>query len=110
LYSISVCHTFAAVNLKRKKIRKKHLLLIVQYRNTDLQAHPMKLFVFRTNLKNESQKEIIEEALSQLKGIYRWSIDMNDRNKALRIQCHGLKDKEIQSLICNAGIDCKKMY
>ena len=70
----------------------------------------MKIFVFKTNLKNDYQKEMIAPVIKQIKGVTRWTVDFEDKNKVLRIEGHGLNSKHIQSEITNAGFECEKMY
>lgn len=70
----------------------------------------MKIFVFKTNLKNEYQKEMITPAIKQIQGIKKWNVDFDDKNKALRIEGHGLNAKYIESVVRSAGFECEQMY
>jgi copper chaperone CopZ len=70
----------------------------------------MKIFVFKTNLKNEYQKEMITPAIKQIHGITKWNVDFDDKNRALRIEGHGLNSKHIESVVRTAGFECEQMY
>lgn len=70
----------------------------------------MKIVVYKTNLKNEYQKEMITPVIEQIKGITRWSIDFEDKDKVLRIEGHGLKSKQIEADIIKAGFECEILH
>ena len=70
----------------------------------------MKAIVFKTNLQNDYQKQMLAPVISRMKGVARWSVDFMDKNKTLRIEGHGLKPQKIQEDITNAGFECKMMY
>ena len=70
----------------------------------------MKIFVFKTNIKNDYQKEMVAPIINQIKGINRWSVNLEDKNRALRIEGHGLKSQQIEEMISKAGFECETMY
>lgn len=70
----------------------------------------MKIFVFKTNIKNDFQKEMVAPVINQIKGINRWSFDLEDKNKVLKIEGHGLKSEQIEAMISKAGFECETMY
>ena len=69
----------------------------------------MKIFIFKTNIETEEQKEMLGPILNQFKGINRWQVDLNDKNKEMRIEGHGLQPEKIKSMLSTVGIKCKIM-
>ncbi|OFY84677.1 MAG: hypothetical protein A3F72_16040 [Bacteroidetes bacterium RIFCSPLOWO2_12_FULL_35_15] len=70
----------------------------------------MKIFLFKTDVKNDYQKKMVAPVINQIKGINRWSFDLEDKNKVLRVEGHGLKPQQIEEMISNAGFKCETMY
>lgn len=70
----------------------------------------MKIIVFKTNLRNEYQKEMIAPVILQIKGVTRWSIDFDNKDKVLRIEGHGLMAAQIAAGIIEAGFECETLY
>ena len=66
--------------------------------------------LFKTNFRNEYQKQMITPVICQIEGVKHWSIDFEDKDKILRIEGLGLNSKSIEQEIINAGFDCKILY
>ena len=70
----------------------------------------MKIFVFKTNIKSEEQKEMLKPILNQIKGINRWQVNLEDKDKELRIEGHGIKPETIRALTSTIGIKCRIIW
>ncbi|WKZ74563.1 MAG: hypothetical protein QY303_10455 [Vicingaceae bacterium] len=70
----------------------------------------MKVIVYKTNIKNEYQKEMIAPVIGKIKGITEWSIDFEDKDKVLRIEGYSLNPKHIEAVIIKAGFECEILY
>ena len=66
----------------------------------------MKIFMFRTNCK-VSDKKIIGEILNQYKGIKKWDINLENKNKVLRVEGWGVTAQKIITSIKASGFKCK---
>ena len=70
----------------------------------------MKVLVLKTNIKSELKKKKIEHHFNNHKSIYKWSIDLEDIDKVLRIEaCHKLPQKEVLNLISAAGFSGEEL-
>ena len=67
----------------------------------------MKIFLFKTNITKESDKKIIGQALQQYRGVKKWSIDFETKNKLLRIDGYGVSPEKIIDAILKVGFQCK---
>lgn len=70
----------------------------------------MKIFVFKTNISNEEQKQMVKPLLNQIKGITRWSVNLDDKDNSMRVEGHGIKPEKIKDIISIAGFECEIMY
>ena len=67
----------------------------------------VKIFLFKTNIQKESDKKLIRQALLQYKGIKKWGIDFESKNKVMRIEGYGVTTEKIIEVITKAGFHCK---
>lgn len=70
----------------------------------------MKTFAFKTNVRNDYQVLMVSPVINQIRGIQKWSIDFNDKNKVLKVEGYGLNSSKITEQIIEAGFDCEKLY
>ena len=68
----------------------------------------MKIFMFKTNIK-ASDKKMIGKILSQYKGIKKWKIDFENRNKVLQVEGWGITAQKIIASIKATGCACEEL-
>jgi hypothetical protein len=69
----------------------------------------MDILVFKTNLRF---KKNINQALSHLDnipGILRWNVDLQDRDKILRIESKNLAPQLVEKTLTDIGFYCKEL-
>lgn len=66
-------------------------------------------FVFRTTLQNREEVERISGILNSLPGIVDWSVDLEDWEKVLRIECTGISSDKIIKVLREEGIYIEEM-
>jgi len=69
----------------------------------------MDILVFKTNLR---YKKNISEAVSHLEnlpGLVRWNVDLQDRDKVLRIESRDLAPQLVEQVLTNIGYYCKEL-
>lgn len=70
----------------------------------------IKVLVLKTNIKSELMKKKVEPHFNNHKSIYKWSIDLEDIDKVLRIEaCHKLPQIEVLNLISSAGFSGEEL-
>lgn len=69
----------------------------------------MEVLVFRTNVHRQEQIKKVGTLLSPVISIKDWNLDLNDRDKILRIVTTGLPAAFIESLLESSGLYCQEL-
>ena len=70
----------------------------------------MELFILRTDVKNRAGLKFISPLLNQHPGVNRWTIDLEDIDRVLRIEAsETAREIEIIALLNLSGIMCAKL-
>lgn len=73
-------------------------------------CNKMEVLVFRTSLENLKQVQMISSILKNHPLILRWSVDLEDWERVLRIEVtDGDSENEIAESIRALGIDCEDL-
>ncbi|MEP5613473.1 MAG: hypothetical protein ABJP45_14570 [Cyclobacteriaceae bacterium] len=70
----------------------------------------MKIFVFKTDIKSHLEISILASALRGLRGIVRWSVDMHDVDRVLKIvTLDDARESELVSFVKSQGVSCESL-
>lgn len=69
----------------------------------------MEILVFKTNIRNKRQVNIIKPFLKNIEDIREWNVDLQDIDKILRIESIKTSAKDIESIITKAGFECQEL-
>ena len=70
----------------------------------------MKLFILSTNIRNRMAAQIVGKELNQHPSIHYWTIDLEDKDKVLKIRSQEqLQLNEIQDLVNSNGYYCAEL-
>ena len=69
----------------------------------------MQVQVFRTNIRFKKQLKLVSPHLNSIKGIHRWNIDFQDRDRILRIETELLPPLAISRTLREAGFVCDEL-
>lgn len=70
----------------------------------------MKLFIFRTNIKTEQKANALIPLFKSYSSISNWSIDLEDRDKVLRVETVGsLEEHDVIKLVKERGFHCEAL-
>lgn len=70
----------------------------------------MKLLIFKTNIVNESRIKKVNALLAYNPGLVDWSIDMEDRDKVLRIEAEDqVIESDVMEIVNSWGVECYAM-
>lgn len=69
----------------------------------------MEILVFRTGVENTEHIDHIAPRLNSIKGIHRWSFDLNDRDKILRIEAAGISPRSIEQTLAGMNYYCEEL-
>lgn len=67
------------------------------------------ILIFITNILNEISKMKVEPILNRLIGAGKWSIDLGDCDKVLRVEAERDISADIIALLFLQGFDCRTM-
>lgn len=70
----------------------------------------MKLIILRTNIKSHKKVKTIQPVFDNHAAIKKWTIDLDDVDKVLRIEAsENLQENEIMKLIQAQGFFCEEL-
>ncbi|CAM1371583.1 conserved hypothetical protein [Tenacibaculum litopenaei] len=70
----------------------------------------MKLFILKTNINNSNDFESIAPNFMEQEGILDWSVDLEDRDKVLRIEAADeLEENDIINMVTQQGFLCEDL-
>lgn len=67
------------------------------------------VLVFRTNIATRNALQLAGDILNKLPGISRWTVDMEDVDRVLRIEAGDICADEITTLLTHAGYSCTEL-
>lgn len=65
--------------------------------------------VFSTSLQSEEDVEGISDLMNRLPGILEWSVDLDDWEKVLRIECKEISSEQIIRALTDKGVSVEVM-
>ncbi|WP_205508526.1 hypothetical protein [Longitalea arenae] len=68
----------------------------------------MEVLVFKTNLRKK-QITAVTKHINNLQGITRWNVDLDDRDRILRIESHELSPRSVELTLQQAGFFCEEL-
>lgn len=69
----------------------------------------MNILVFKTNISYKKNVEHIKPHLEAMPEVNRWTVDLHDRDKVLRIESKSLTPATIQHVVKQAGYACEEL-
>ncbi|CCH51244.1 hypothetical protein BN8_00160 [Fibrisoma limi BUZ 3] len=69
----------------------------------------MNVLVFRTNINSAQRVHKAACRLCKLKGICRWSVDLEDCDCVLRIEAEKVEESDVVRTIQRAGLFCEPL-
>jgi hypothetical protein len=69
----------------------------------------MQILVFKTNIRYKKHVNRVEPHLNGTEGILRWNVDLDDKDKILRIEAGNLHPEAVETAVKNAGYLCEEL-
>ena len=69
----------------------------------------MEILVFRTGVESTEHIDNIAPHLNSIKGIYRWSFDLDDNENILRIEAAGISPRSIENTLAGMNYYCEEL-
>ena len=70
----------------------------------------MEVLVFKTNLRYKKQITELTSHMNTLQGILRWNVDLDDRDRILRIEANELCcPRKVEDALVKAGYICEEL-
>ena len=77
--------------------------------NQTLEAQGTKLFILRTNLQTRSEYACLKQHLLNIPGVHWCTIDLEDCDKVLRVECENLTLDTIVKESVRLGFYCEEL-
>lgn len=82
--------------------------MITQHRSNTQQLY-MEVLVFKTNIRYRKNILEVGTVLKALQGIIRWNVDLQDKDKVLRIVAKDLSPRKVELMLNYAGYYCEEL-
>jgi hypothetical protein len=69
----------------------------------------MEVLVFATNIEKPRQVNKVKPLLTAVDKIDNWNFDLEDCDNILRIEASGISPGYIETLLSNAGFECREL-
>jgi hypothetical protein len=69
----------------------------------------MEILIFKTNVSSKRKVSMVRHLLTSVSAIKQWNFDLEDCDKVLRVETVGLGPAYVETLLQNAGFDCREM-
>jgi copper chaperone len=69
----------------------------------------MEVLVFKTNLRFKKQITALTPYINTLHGILKWNVDMDDKDRILRIEAKDLNPRKVEATLHQAGYFCEEL-
>jgi len=64
------------------------------------------ILLFRTDIKSEEDKLVLQPLLDKNKNIEQWNVDLDDEDYVLRIVSYSLKHEQVIEMVQDHGYTC----
>jgi hypothetical protein len=69
----------------------------------------MEIFIFTTSVEKPEQVTEVKPLFTSVPAITGWNFDLDDCDNILRIEADDISPRYIESLLQNAGFDCREL-
>ncbi len=69
----------------------------------------MEVLIFRTDIKSDENLKDITEQLNSLRGIHKWTVDLDAWEKILRVEAKGITANEIEDAVKKKNYFCEEL-
>jgi hypothetical protein len=64
------------------------------------------ILLFRTDIKSEEDKQVLQPLLDKNKNIEQWNVDLDDEDYVLRIVSYSLNHEQVIEMVRDHGYMC----
>lgn len=69
----------------------------------------MEILVFKTNIRHKKHVSDLTRHMSTIEGIIRWNVDLDDKDKILRVEARDLSPRVVEHTLLQAGYVCEEL-
>ncbi len=69
----------------------------------------MDIFIFRTSIHTADDQLRVSQVFDNLLGVSKWTVDLDDCDRVLRVVCTGLAPSHIEHGIRALGYECEEL-
>jgi len=67
------------------------------------------IFIYKTNVSTQRHVQQVRALFERMLSIKRWTFDLEDCDKVLRIEARGLQRETVARILAKAGILCEPL-
>ena len=68
----------------------------------------MEVLVFRTDINTDENIKDISEQLNSIRGVFKWTVDLEDHEKILRVESRGVTADEVTRAVKDKNYLCEE--
>lgn len=69
----------------------------------------MEILIFRTDIITDENLNDISVQLNSIRGIHKWTVDLEDHEKILRVEATGITANEIEHAVKQMNYFCEEL-
>ncbi len=69
----------------------------------------MEILVFKTNIRHKKQASAVTQHINNIEGVIRCNVDLDDRDKILRVEARDLSPRIVENTLTRAGYVCEEL-
>ena len=69
----------------------------------------MEILVFKTNIRYKKHISDLTRHMSNIEGVIRWNVDLDDVDKILRVEARDLSPRVVEHTLLKAGYVCEEL-
>jgi len=67
------------------------------------------IFIYKTNVSTPQDVQTVHELFDGVRSIKRWTFDLEDCDRVLRVEANGVRPELVSHLLLEAGIFCESL-
>ena len=69
----------------------------------------MNILVFKTNIRYKKHISALTTHMDNMEGVIRWNVDLDDKDKILRVEARDLSPRMVEHTLLQAGYVCEEL-
>ncbi|MEM7297184.1 MAG: hypothetical protein AAF391_02835 [Bacteroidota bacterium] len=76
---------------------------------TSKPSEAISILIFKTSIRSKEDLQKVSPFMDSYEGIKRWTIDLDDWEKVLKVESQGLELIDVEILLAGLGFECSEL-